>query len=121
MAAVDAETDASTTDMLREACSTCTLLTIAHRLRTIIDYDRIAVMDAGHLKEFEPPATLLGRSESLFAQLVAATGTESAQQLSQAARSALRAKAALEEEEPPKGANGSNGSNGGGGPRAVLA
>ena len=45
--AVDAETDISTTAMLRAACSECTLLTIAHRLHTIIDYNRIAVMDAG--------------------------------------------------------------------------
>merc|ERR1719231_2094379 len=40
--AVDAETDLSTTEMLRAACSSCSLLTIAHRLHTIIDYHRIA-------------------------------------------------------------------------------
>ena len=50
---MDAETDLSTTEMLRAACSSCTLLTIAHRLHTIIDYHRIAVMDAGRAAEFK--------------------------------------------------------------------
>ena len=86
--AVDAETDISTTAMLRAACSECTLLTIAHRLHTIIDYNRIAVMDAGHMVELDHAAVLLQRPASLFAQLVAATGAETAAQLTEAAQQA---------------------------------
>ena len=82
---LDVQTDTSTTEMLRSACAECTLLTIAHRLHTIIDYDRIAVMDAGRLHELEPPAALLQRPDSLFAQLVAATGPDAARQLTEAA------------------------------------
>jgi len=90
--AVDTETDASTTAMLRAACAECTLLTIAHRLHTIIDYDAIAVMDAGYLREYGPAAQLLDDSGSLFGQLVAATGAESAAQLRAAASEARAAK-----------------------------
>ena len=86
--AVDAETDLSTTSMLRTACAGCTLLTIAHRLHTIIEYDRIAVMDAGRLAEIDSPAVLLRREASLFAHLVAATGAEAAAVLTRAAMGA---------------------------------
>jgi ABC-type multidrug transport system fused ATPase/permease subunit len=86
--AIDAETDASTTAMLRAACAECTLLTIAHRLHTIIDYSRIAVMDAGSMREFDTPAELLADRASLFSALVAATGAETAQQLIEAAQAA---------------------------------
>ena len=86
--AVDAETDISTTAMLRAACSECTLLTIAHRLHTIVDYNRIAVMDAGRMAELDHAAVLLQRPASLFAQLVAATGAETAAQLTEAAQHA---------------------------------
>ena len=74
--------------MLRAACAGCTLLTIAHRLHTIIDYSRIAVMDNGRLAEFAPPAALLRDTDSLFAKLVAATGAETAAQLTEAANEA---------------------------------
>ena len=88
---MDAETDLSTTEMLRAACADCTLLTIAHRLHTIIDYHQIAVMDAGCMRELAPPAVLLRDKASLFAQLVADTGAETAAQLAEAAEAALEA------------------------------
>ena len=42
------------------------MLTIAHRLDTIIDYDRVLVMDSGQLIEDGSPSTLLANSQSMF-------------------------------------------------------
>jgi ATP-binding cassette, subfamily C (CFTR/MRP), member 1 len=44
-AAVDAETDKRIQESIREHFSHCTVLTIAHRLNTILDYDRVLVME----------------------------------------------------------------------------
>lgn len=44
---------------LRREFLDCTVLAIAHRLNTIIDYDRVLVMDAGNVAEFESPHNLL--------------------------------------------------------------
>eukprot|EP00957_Ditylum_brightwellii_P024563 1855053-Ditylum_brightwellii.AAC.1 len=68
-ASVDGETDAFIQRMLRTRFKNITLLTIAHRLHTIMDYDVILVMDAGKAVEFGPPSELLEQSGSLFAEL----------------------------------------------------
>ena len=47
----------------------CTILAIAHRLNTIIDYDKIAVMDKGNIIEFDSPFNLLSR-DSVFKEIV---------------------------------------------------
>ncbi|KAK7471486.1 hypothetical protein BaRGS_00035880, partial [Batillaria attramentaria] len=65
-AAVDMETDALIQNTIRSAFSTCTVITIAHRLNTIMDYDRIMVMDAGLVKEFASPEELLANKKSVF-------------------------------------------------------
>jgi energy-coupling factor transporter ATP-binding protein EcfA2 len=49
-AAVDHETDAMIQKAVREACKECTVITIAHRLNTIMDYDKVVVMGAGKVK-----------------------------------------------------------------------
>lgn len=48
------------------------MVTIAHRLDTIMDADRILVMDAGRVGEYDSPEKLLADPHSLFSQLVAA-------------------------------------------------
>lgn len=56
---VDSSTDQLIQSTIRTAFKDCTVLTIAHRLNTIIDSDRIMVLDAGQLVEFGSPAALL--------------------------------------------------------------
>ena len=53
-----------------------TVLTIAHRIRTVIDYDRIMVLDEGRIVEFARPARLLEKEEGVFYALCRATGRE---------------------------------------------
>jgi ATP-binding cassette, subfamily C (CFTR/MRP), member 4 len=56
---VDMETDAFIQGVLREQFSTTTVLTIAHRLQTIADYDKVLVMHAGRVVEVGHPFELL--------------------------------------------------------------
>ena len=65
-AAVDIETDNLIQDTIRSEFKECTIITIAHRINTIIDYNRIMVLDQGHLVEFDSPRNLLARKDSLF-------------------------------------------------------
>jgi ATP-binding cassette subfamily C (CFTR/MRP) protein 4 len=51
-----------------------TILIVAHRLQTVIDADRILLMDAGQVVEFDSPARLLARPDSSFSQLVRSSG-----------------------------------------------
>jgi ABC-type multidrug transport system fused ATPase/permease subunit len=85
-ASIDRETDGFIQKMLRNQFPNTTLVTIAHRLNTIIDYDAILVMDDGRLAEFGSPLELIERN-GLFRELVDATG-EGATSLIQMARTA---------------------------------
>lgn len=76
-ASVDGETDAVIQKMLRSRFVGTTLLTVAHRLNTIMDYDVILVMDEGKAAEFGPPEELLSNKNGIFSQLVESTGKES--------------------------------------------
>ena len=55
----------------------CTVLTIAHRLRTILDADKIVVMDSGKVIEFGPPGVLLRDQSSSFSKLLRAESRRS--------------------------------------------
>eukprot|EP00041_Stephanoeca_diplocostata_P041742 m.8681 g.8681 ORF g.8681 m.8681 type:complete len:1381 (+) comp6678_c0_seq2:190-4332(+) len=66
---IDIETDELIQDVIRAKFADWTVLTIAHRLNTVMDSDRILVLDAGTVKEFAAPDKLLLQSTSLFAQL----------------------------------------------------
>jgi ATP-binding cassette subfamily C (CFTR/MRP) protein 1 len=65
-AAVDLETDDLIQATIRSQFKDSTIVTIAHRLNTIIDYDRILVMDKGQVAEFDAPQTLLKNPTSIF-------------------------------------------------------
>jgi len=68
--AMDAATDAALQRTMRTEFSGCTVLTIAHRLHTIIDSDAVVVMERGRVREHGPPAELLETPGSEFASLV---------------------------------------------------
>ncbi|KAJ2778391.1 hypothetical protein GGI15_004187 [Coemansia interrupta] len=69
-AAIDNSTDAIIQESIRKEFKDCTVLTIAHRLNTIIDSDMILVVDGGKLAEYDTPENLLANEASLFAKLV---------------------------------------------------
>ncbi|KAJ3025896.1 UNVERIFIED_CONTAM: hypothetical protein HDU68_006517 [Siphonaria sp. JEL0065] len=77
-ASVDIKTDAAIQKALRSSFASSTILCVAHRLLTIIDYDRVLVLKDGEASEFDHPDTLLQNPNSLFTDLVNETGPEMA-------------------------------------------
>lgn len=65
-AAVDLETDDLIQKTIRTEFNDCTILTIAHRLNTIMDSDRVIVLDKGKISEFASPSDLLKNERSIF-------------------------------------------------------
>ena len=65
-AAVDNATDAIIQKMVKEKLKDCTLLTIAHRLHTIVDSDKIMVLDNGLLVEEDTPNNLISKWDGVF-------------------------------------------------------
>ncbi|KAF3436437.1 hypothetical protein FNV43_RR23529 [Rhamnella rubrinervis] len=68
-ASVDSQTDAVIQKIIREDFAACTIISIAHRIPTVMDCNRVLVIDAGRAKEFDSPSLLLERP-SLFGALV---------------------------------------------------
>ncbi|CAK7348297.1 unnamed protein product [Dovyalis caffra] len=68
-ASVDSQTDAVIQKIIREEFADCTIISIAHRIPTVMDCDRVLVIDAGWAKEFDKPSRLLERP-TLFGALV---------------------------------------------------
>ncbi|MCO5604373.1 hypothetical protein L7F22_058538 [Adiantum nelumboides] len=69
-ASVDTATDGIIQDTLRSEFSDCTVITIAHRIPTVIESDRVLFLSDGRVAEFESPQRLLEEKSSLFAKLV---------------------------------------------------
>ncbi|GAV87979.1 ABC_tran domain-containing protein/ABC_membrane domain-containing protein [Cephalotus follicularis] len=80
-AAVDVRTDALIQKTIREEFKSCTMLIIAHRLNTIIDCDRILLLDSGRVLEYDTPEELLSNEGSAFSKMVQSTGAANAQYL----------------------------------------
>uniref|UniRef100_A0A6P7HIL0 Probable multidrug resistance-associated protein lethal(2)03659 n=1 Tax=Diabrotica virgifera virgifera TaxID=50390 RepID=A0A6P7HIL0_DIAVI len=78
---VDPQTDAIIQKTIRRKFSDCTVITVAHRLNTIMDSDKVLVMDAGQISEFDHPHLLLQKKNGIFYSMVAETGKTTAEQL----------------------------------------
>ena len=66
----DAKTDAAMQVAIRQAFKSATVITIAHRLNTIADADKILVLERGTVAEFDTPAALMAIQSSLYRALV---------------------------------------------------
>jgi len=93
-ASVDYQTDAAVQAACREAFDGCTVICIAHRIHTIIDYDLIACLSMGVLAQHASPHELL-QEDGIFSRLVQSTGEVSARELRQRAAAAAATRAAL--------------------------
>ncbi|KAI0639291.1 multidrug resistance-associated ABC transporter [Trametes polyzona] len=72
---IDFATDAKIQATIREEFGNSLLLTVAHRLRTVIDYDRLIVLDKGELVEFDTPLNLIQKEGSIFRNMCLKSGT----------------------------------------------
>ncbi|XP_055306876.1 ATP-binding cassette sub-family C member 4-like [Sitodiplosis mosellana] len=82
---VDPHTDLLIQQTIREKFTECTVLTVAHRLHTIIDSDRVMVMDSGRPVEFDNPYNLLQNKNGMFYGMVKALGEHDFNRLTQIA------------------------------------
>ncbi|XP_013144481.1 PREDICTED: probable multidrug resistance-associated protein lethal(2)03659 [Papilio polytes] len=83
---VDPKTDEFIQRTIRKKFADCTVLTVAHRLNTIMDSDRVMVMDAGRLVEFDHPYHLLNNPNGYFTKMVQETNETMSAQLHQIAK-----------------------------------
>ncbi|XP_076312434.1 ATP-binding cassette sub-family C member 4-like isoform X1 [Tachypleus tridentatus] len=90
---VDPSTDNLIQKTIREKFKQCTVLTIAHRLHTIMDSDRVLVLEAGRIEEFDEPYILMKNESGWFIQMVNHTGYSMAAQLHSVAYQAHLARA----------------------------
>ncbi|XP_064639147.1 ATP-binding cassette sub-family C member 4-like isoform X1 [Lineus longissimus] len=83
---VDPRTDALIQETIRAKFQECTVLTIAHRLHTIMDSDRLLVLDEGRVVEFDQPHSLITSKQGFFYDMVQSTGDTEAYHLEEIAR-----------------------------------
>ena len=85
---VDPQTDFLIQKTIRTRFSKCTVLTVAHRLNTIMDSDKVLVMEAGSVVEYDHPHILMQNTEGYFYNMVQETGPSMAEQLAHVAEDA---------------------------------
>ncbi len=85
---VDIETDALVQATIRKVFKGKTIISIAHRLQTIIDFDKVLVLNEGQVAEFDHPHVLLQNSDGVFTSLVEDTGQTSSNELFRRAKKA---------------------------------
>ncbi|XP_065902811.1 ATP-binding cassette sub-family C member 4-like [Dysidea avara] len=89
---VDLITDGIIQEMIRKKFNYCTILTIAHRLETIMDSDRVLVLSSGKVIEFDTPYNLLQKQHSTFHSMVKRTGPVESERLKDIARTVEKLK-----------------------------
>ncbi|XP_072883234.1 ATP-binding cassette sub-family C member 4 isoform X1 [Hemitrygon akajei] len=94
---VDPRTDKLIQKTIREKFELCTVLTIAHRLNTIIDSDRILVLDQGRVAEYEEPYVLLENKDGFLYRMVQHLGKTEAIALTNIAKEVHLKRKSLEE------------------------
>jgi ABC-type multidrug transport system fused ATPase/permease subunit len=67
---LDRETDVKVQQVIRESFKECTVMMIAHRIRTLLDFDQIIVLDSGRIIEQGSPSQLIGRDGGEFSKLL---------------------------------------------------
>ncbi|KAJ3230599.1 hypothetical protein HDU81_004405 [Chytriomyces hyalinus] len=77
--AVDTHSDALIQSVIKTRFAGSTVISIAHRLNTIADFDKVVLLDAGKIVEMDSPANLLRVEGGVFKQLADATGSGNAQ------------------------------------------
>ncbi|XP_026324225.1 multidrug resistance-associated protein 4-like [Hyposmocoma kahamanoa] len=85
---VDPSTDNFIQQTIRRQFASCTVLTIAHRLNTIMDSDKVLVMSNGEIVEFDHPYILLSDSNSQFSSMVRETGEKNSATLFEVSKDA---------------------------------
>ncbi|GLV41553.1 uncharacterized protein CBL_06782 [Carabus blaptoides fortunei] len=85
---VDPQTDALIQTAIRNKFADCTVLTIAHRLNTVMDSDKVIVMDGGQVVEFGHPHILLQEPDGYFTKMLQQMGKHMEQNLKQIAQEA---------------------------------
>ncbi|XP_046596329.1 ATP-binding cassette sub-family C member 4 isoform X2 [Neodiprion lecontei] len=89
---VDPHTDALIQRTIRTKFASCTVLTVAHRLNTIMDSDKVLLMDRGRMAEYDHPYLLLQNEYGHFNSMVKETGRAMYEQLAKIAEQSYKAK-----------------------------
>jgi ABC-type multidrug transport system fused ATPase/permease subunit len=84
--AMDDDSDKSMQRVIKECFQDTTVISIAHRLDTIIEYDRVLVLERGQITDYDTPHALLMNPDSIFSQMAKASGTTQFEQLVQKAK-----------------------------------
>lgn len=67
---IDYETESTIQLAIDKFFRNSTVITIAHRIKTILNYDKVLVLEKGNVVEFDSPKNLLSKKDSLFYSLV---------------------------------------------------